>query len=85
MPRRRPAPRCRSSRGAPPFHLAHGADDTDVPPAQSELLAEALRARGVDVELHLEPGAGHFWRGATDEATDALFDRAIAFALRVVA
>jgi acetyl esterase/lipase len=70
--------------GAPPFHLAHGADDTDVPPAQSELLAEALRARGVEVELHLEPGAGHFWRGATDEATDALFDRAIAFARRVV-
>ena len=53
--------------------------------AQSGLLAEALRARGVEVELHLEPGAGHFWRGASDEATDALFDRAIAFARRVVA
>ena len=69
--------------GLPPFHLAHGLADTDVPPAQSELLAAALRGVGVDVELHLEPGAGHFWRGATDEATDALFDRAIDFARRV--
>lgn len=69
--------------GAPPFLLAHGVDDTDVPPAQSELLAAALRAADVDVELHLEPGAGHFWRGLGDEATDALFERAIAFARRV--
>lgn len=71
------------TRGLPPFHLAHGAADTDVPPAQSELLAAALRAAGVEVELHLEPGAGHFWRGATDAATDALFDLAIDFAHRV--
>jgi acetyl esterase/lipase len=71
--------------GLPPFHLAHGADDTDVPPAQSELLAAALRVAGGDVELHLEPGAGHFWRGASDAATDALFDRAIDFARRVAA
>ena len=68
---------------APPFLLAHGVDDTDVPPAQSELLAAALRAADVDVELHLEPGAGHFWRGLGEEATDALFERAIAFARRV--
>lgn len=71
--------------GLPPFHLAHGTDDTDVPAAQSELLAAALRGVGVDVELHLEPGAGHFWKGATPEATDALFDRAIDFARRVTA
>ena len=69
--------------GLPPFHLAHGADDADVPPAQSELLAAALRGVGVEVEFHLEPGAGHFWKGATDAATDALFDRAIGFATRV--
>lgn len=69
--------------GAPPFFLAHGADDTDVPPAQSEALAAALRAADVDVELHLEPGAGHFWRGLGEEATDALFERAIGFARRV--
>ena len=60
-------PGARVRDGAPPFHIAHGADDTDVPPAQSEVLAEALRARGVDVEFHLVPGGRHFWRGATDE------------------
>lgn len=67
---------------APPFHIAHGADDSDVPPAQSGLLAEALRGAGIDVELHFEPGAGHFWKGI-----DAipLFDRAIEFARRVIA
>lgn len=71
--------------GLPPFHIAHGADDTDVPLAQSEGLARALESVGVEVELHVEPAAGHFWRGATEEATDALFDRAIAFATRVTA
>lgn len=68
-------------RGAPPFHLAHGVDDTDVPPAQSELLAEALSGVGAEVELHLEPGAGHFWKGVADQGP--LFDRALAFARRV--
>ncbi|CAN5379587.1 hypothetical protein BH09ACT4_BH09ACT4_04100 [soil metagenome] len=69
--------------GLPPFFLAHGVDDTDVPPQQSELFAAALRAAGITVSLHLEPGVGHFWRGATDEATDALFELGIEFALGV--
>ncbi len=77
------SPALRVVAGLPPFHLAHGAADTDVPPTQSELLAAALRGAGNEVELHLEPGAGHFWRGASDVATDALFDRAIDFARRV--
>jgi acetyl esterase/lipase len=67
--------------GAPPFYLAHGDADTDVPPAQSEKFAAALRAAGVDVELHLVPGAGHFWRDVADQSP--LFDRAIAFARRI--
>jgi acetyl esterase/lipase len=67
---------------SPPFLLAHGLDDTDVPPAQSESLAAALHAAGVDAELHLIPNAGHFWRDATEEVTDQLFDQAIDFALR---
>jgi len=67
--------------GAVPFHIAHGLADDLVPPAQSQALADALSAAGVDVELHLEPGAGHFWKDAAD--LGALFDRAIAFARRV--
>ncbi len=77
------SPARRAMPGLPPFHLAHGLDDTDVPPAQSELLAAALRGVGVPVELHLEPGAGHFWKGVAD--TGPLFDRALDFARRVTA
>jgi acetyl esterase/lipase len=69
--------------GAPPFLLAHGLDDTDVPIAQSESFAEALRSAGVEVELHAVPGAGHFWRDLSEEVTDDLFDEAIDFARRV--
>lgn len=67
---------------APPFHIAHGADDTDVPPEQSGVLAESLRCADVPVELHFESGAGHFWKNA-DAAP--LFERAIDFARRVTA
>ncbi|MCW4386233.1 alpha/beta hydrolase [Salinibacterium sp. SYSU T00001] len=70
----------RVASAAPPFHIAHGAEDTDVPPEQSGLLAEALRCAGIPVELHFEHGAGHFWKGA-DAAP--LFDRAIDFVRRV--
>lgn len=71
--------------GAPPFHLAHGDADDAVPLAQSEALADALRAAGVDAELVVEPGAGHFWRDAAPDQVAALFDRALAFARRVTA
>lgn len=69
--------------GAPPFHLAHGADDDAVPVAQSRALAGALEAAGVETELHVEPGVGHFWRGASAEVSASLFDRALDFARRV--
>ncbi|GAA1960282.1 alpha/beta hydrolase [Microbacterium deminutum] len=71
--------------GSAPFHLAHGDADDAVPLAQSEALEAALRAAGVEAELIVEPGAGHFWRDAAPERVAALFDRAIAFAARVTA
>lgn len=67
--------------GAPPFHIAHGTADEHVPFAQSETLAAALREAGVDVEFDPVDRGRHFWQGMTD--TDAVFDRAIAFARRV--
>ncbi|MGC5171885.1 alpha/beta hydrolase fold domain-containing protein [Microbacterium sp. DT81.1] len=67
---------------APPFHLAHGLADSAVPPEQSELLAGALAAAGVPVELELVPGAGHMWQGE-DVDRLGLLDRALAFARRV--
>jgi acetyl esterase/lipase len=44
---------------APPFLLMHGAEDTDVPPLESENLAAVLEDLGVQVELVLLPDTGH--------------------------
>ncbi len=44
---------------SPPHLLVHGEADDVVPLAQSRRLAEALEAAGVEVELHVVPGAGH--------------------------
>lgn len=49
----------RVTRKAPPFFLWHTADDTCVPVENSLLLEKALRARKVDVELHVYPHGRH--------------------------
>lgn len=47
-------------RGAePPMLLLHGLDDDEVDPANSRLLADALRANGDEVELRLYPDIDH--------------------------
>jgi acetyl esterase/lipase len=43
----------------PPFSIAHGDNDCNVPYQQSEVLAEALTAGGHDVELTILTDAGH--------------------------
>jgi acetyl esterase/lipase len=63
--------------GAPPFLLLHGTADPVVPYAQSELLAEALRAAGADVRLEPVPGAVHGWDGYRD--ADAIVRRSVDF------
>jgi acetyl esterase/lipase len=80
---RRASPVLQVHPGAPPFHISHGTADEHVPIAQSEALAEALRAAAVPVDFHPVPDGRHFWQGLGD--TDALFDRALAFARRVTA
>lgn len=47
------------TRQAPPFFLWHAADDTDVPMENTILLDEALRAKGVQSEIHIYPSGGH--------------------------
>jgi acetyl esterase/lipase len=44
---------------APPCFLLHAEDDPSVPVANTLLLREALRARGVATETHLFPDGGH--------------------------
>jgi dipeptidyl aminopeptidase/acylaminoacyl peptidase len=44
-----------------PLLLLQGADDEVVPPAQCKAIADRLRARGGEVELHVYEGEGHGW------------------------
>lgn len=45
--------------------LLHGTDDMVVPLAQTQQMADAMRAAGRDVELVIYPGEGHGFRAAT--------------------
>ncbi|MDE7221339.1 MAG: alpha/beta hydrolase [Oscillospiraceae bacterium] len=49
----------RVTRQAPPFFIWHTVDDTCVPVENSLLLDKALRARGVESELHIYPHGSH--------------------------
>ncbi|MDR3636602.1 MAG: alpha/beta hydrolase [Isosphaeraceae bacterium] len=60
------------SAGAPPMLLVHGADDTHVPPNQSELLAAALRTAGVPSRLVVVSGARHGFHFRIDDQRDLL-------------
>ena len=47
------------SKDDPPFLIIHGEQDTTVPVSQSQLLAAALKAAGVEVTLNIVPEHGH--------------------------
>lgn len=49
----------------PPFLIMQGDADTAVPPKQSQILYDALRAKGVSAKLEFEPGENHGFAGAT--------------------
>lgn len=61
--------------------LLQGADDLVVPVAQAQLMADAMRAAGKDVELVVYEGEGHGFRQAST-IIDSL-ERELAFYLRV--
>ena len=62
----------------PPFMLAHGDQDTQVPYNQSELLEAALKKAGVPVEFYTVKGGGHGFNDATADA------RAMDFLARIL-
>lgn len=64
----------------PPTVLLHGDDDTDVPFAQSVLMAEAFQRERVPHDFIRMAGRGHGFDGAMgDPVVIGAFDRTIAF------
>jgi dipeptidyl aminopeptidase/acylaminoacyl peptidase len=74
------SPVSRASEIRAPVLLLHGSTDDNVPAAQSEAIAAALRSAGVSVERHTYDGEGHGWRRAATIADD--LERADAFLTR---
>jgi dipeptidyl aminopeptidase/acylaminoacyl peptidase len=74
------SPLTHASRITAPLLLLHGSADEVVPVAQTEALADALRAAGRPVELHVYEGEGHGWRRSGTIADE--LQRAEAFLAR---
>ena len=70
------------SKYSPPFLIAHGTRDAQVPPRQSESLAAELKKVGVPVELYLLSGAAHMFAGAKPADLAALNRKTVAFLAR---
>lgn len=59
---RRRSPRFAADRITAPVIFFQGADDPVVPQAQTDMMAAALRERGIEVEVHTYAGEGHGFR-----------------------
>jgi acetyl esterase/lipase len=47
----------------PPLLILHGENDQTVYLRQSERLLKIYEEKGLEVQLHVEPGGGHGWKG----------------------
>ena len=56
----------------PPTVLVHGQNDSDVPATESVSIAQQLKQHGVVHELHLLPGIGHGFAGASQELVESV-------------
>lgn len=65
-----------------PLILFQGLDDKVVPPEQSRLIHDRLKARGITTELHEFPGEGHGFRRA--ETIIAVLEAELAFLQRAL-
>ena len=52
-----------------PVVFFQGLEDVVVPPEQTERMAEALRANGIPVEVHLFAEEGHGFRSSSTQIT----------------
>lgn len=55
-----------------PIYIIHGDADDNVPISQGYNLRDAALAVGADVQMHVEPGAGHWWDGDLGEGADCV-------------
>lgn len=63
----------------PPFLIIHGDADLAVPPLQSQLLYDALRAAQVPAKLQFIHGADHMFNGASPAEGQMILDEVFAF------
>lgn len=68
---RQRSPLHHAERISAPVLLLQGSDDAVVPPAQAEVLVEAMQANGLDHEYRVYEGEGHGFR-RTETVADAL-------------
>ena len=54
------------------IYLIHGDADDNVPLREGERLFELASMVSDDVEMHVEPGAGHWWDGEVAEGVDCV-------------
>ena len=59
----------------PPFQIFHGDKDVMVPVGQGQLLADALKSKGVACEFTILPGMGHGFGQRQYLATFAFFEK----------
>jgi acetyl esterase/lipase len=63
----------------PPFLIMHGDADTAVPLKQSQILYDALRTKGVSVDLEVTPGVNHGFDGASSSQAKSILSKVFAF------
>lgn len=61
------------------FLIMHGDDDKAVSWKQSQILYDALKAKGVPATLKIIPGVDHYFTGATPEQAKAILDDLVGF------
>ena len=54
------------------IYIIHGDADDNVPLSEGERLFELASAESDDVEMHIEPGAGHWWDGENAAGVDCV-------------
>ena len=61
------------------FLIMHGDDDKAVSWKQSQILYDALKAKGLPATLKIIPGVDHYFTGATPEQAKAILDDLVGF------